>query len=346
MTSQSARPVFIVGSPRSGTTWLYHLLLSSGGFAIYRSETQFYSRFGPSFGWMRRSVDRRAFLDHWLRSEFFLRAGLGIDEFRDAAIEAPRSTGEFLRLFMDRICQVQGAERWADCTPDHGLYIREIKREFPDALFIHMHRDGRDVAMSLARQRFVPSFPWQHDTPEIAAAAYWSWTVRRVLKETRFLAADYMEIRYESLVESFDACLARLSEFLGRRMDSARIQQSPIGAVTEPNTSFEGKTAGRARWQTDLDTRLLGRIERIMAPELEELGYDAETLTGQSFAGSHPLERQLYALRWDLGKRIKDLGMAARQLPELSVMTTGRVDEDPTLRPGENIEHIRSLVGR
>ncbi|MEO0578960.1 MAG: sulfotransferase, partial [Pseudomonadota bacterium] len=152
MTARSARPVFVVGSPRSGTTWLYHLLLSAGGFAIYRSESQFYSRFGPSFGWMRQTSDRRAFMEHWQQSEFFLRAGLDADEFHARAMEAPASTGEFLTLFMDSIRAAQGAERWADCTPDHGLYVREIKREIPDALFVHIHRDGRDVALSLARQ--------------------------------------------------------------------------------------------------------------------------------------------------------------------------------------------------
>jgi hypothetical protein len=42
----------------------------------------------------------------------------------------------------------QGVRRWADNTPFHLLYIEEIKKTIPNAQFVHMIRDGRDVAMS------------------------------------------------------------------------------------------------------------------------------------------------------------------------------------------------------
>ena len=70
------KPVFIVGCPRSGTTWLYHLLLSSGGFAIYRSESQVFDRLAHRFGRFVSRSDRSRFLDAWLDSEYFLRSGL------------------------------------------------------------------------------------------------------------------------------------------------------------------------------------------------------------------------------------------------------------------------------
>jgi hypothetical protein len=45
-------PVFVVGCPRSGTTVLYHMLLSAGGFAVYRSESNVFNLLVTRFGGM------------------------------------------------------------------------------------------------------------------------------------------------------------------------------------------------------------------------------------------------------------------------------------------------------
>ena len=50
LTVRSRAPVFVVGSPRSGTTLLYHMLLSAGRFAIYRAETHVFNVLVPRFG--------------------------------------------------------------------------------------------------------------------------------------------------------------------------------------------------------------------------------------------------------------------------------------------------------
>ena len=61
---------------------------------------------------------------------------------------------------MGDIAEQQGASRWGECTPEHLLYIDKIKRDIPDAKVIHVIRDGRDVAVSLDRQRWIRPFPW------------------------------------------------------------------------------------------------------------------------------------------------------------------------------------------
>jgi len=75
-------PVFIVGSARSGTTLLYHLLLSSGGFAIYRGETHAFNLMGPRFGRLGKRADRDRLMDAWLASEFLRRSGLEAEPLR------------------------------------------------------------------------------------------------------------------------------------------------------------------------------------------------------------------------------------------------------------------------
>ena len=48
--ARSKAPVFVLGCPRSGTTLLYHMLLSAGNFAVYRAESQVFNLLEPRFG--------------------------------------------------------------------------------------------------------------------------------------------------------------------------------------------------------------------------------------------------------------------------------------------------------
>ncbi|HSM18215.1 MAG TPA: sulfotransferase, partial [Gemmatimonadales bacterium] len=96
----SRPPVFIVGSPRSGTTWLYHLLLSSGDFAIYRTESRVFDVIGPRFGGLRRRSDRALFLSKWLAGELFYRSGLDADDLTANVLEFCRSAGDLQRILM------------------------------------------------------------------------------------------------------------------------------------------------------------------------------------------------------------------------------------------------------
>ena len=78
--SRKTAPVFVLGCPRSGTTVLYHMLLSAGGFAVYRSESNVFNLLVPRFHGMRSAADRKELLDVWLRSKLFRVSGLDAGE--------------------------------------------------------------------------------------------------------------------------------------------------------------------------------------------------------------------------------------------------------------------------
>ena len=69
-------PVFVVGCPRSGTTLLYHMLLSAGNFAVYRAESQVFNILEPGFGDLKNSRHRRAMLTAWYNSPLFTKTAL------------------------------------------------------------------------------------------------------------------------------------------------------------------------------------------------------------------------------------------------------------------------------
>src|SRR5579864_2019768 len=77
---RSKAPVFVLGCPRSGTTVLYHMLLSAGGFANYRSESNVFNILVPRFGGMRSAGSRRRLMEAWVRSMLFRVSGLDAAE--------------------------------------------------------------------------------------------------------------------------------------------------------------------------------------------------------------------------------------------------------------------------
>jgi LPS sulfotransferase NodH len=274
-------PVFVVGSPRSGTTLLYHMLLSAGNFAVYRSETHIFSVFAPHYGNLRRRANRERMVDQWLRSKYFRLTGLNPEETRSQLLSECRTAGDFLRIVMENVASTQNVERWAENTSEHILYLREIKRTIPQALFIHMIRDGRDVALSLDKMGWVHPFPWDRRASSLVCGLYWQWMVQVGRKAGAALGANYLEVRYEDLVREPRQTLAHIGRFIGHDLDYDRILRVGIGSVRSPNTSFANAPGDDfnpiGRWKNGFSQEQLARFEALVGPFLEQLGYPIET---------------------------------------------------------------------
>ena len=270
-------PVFVLGCPRSGTTVLYHMLLSAGDFAVYRAESNVFNLLVPRFGGMRSAANRQELLDVWLRSKLFRVSGLDAREIRAKIMAEGRSGGDFLRIVMEEVARNQGVGRWADCTPEHLLYMEEIKRQIPDALFIHIIRDGRDVALSYAKQGWSYPAPWDRHERLGVAGLYWEWIVSKGREEGRRLGVDYQEIRFEELITNPQKTLSRLGLFIDHDLNYNRIQHAGIGSVSEPNSSFADESEGAfnpvARWKTKISAEQIAAFEELVGDFLLELGY-------------------------------------------------------------------------
>lgn len=277
MSGRKTAPVFVLGCPRSGTTVLYHMLLSAGGFAIYRSESNVFNLLVPRFHGMRSATNRQELLDVWLRSKLFRVSGLEAGQISAKIMADCRSGGDFLRIVMQEIARLQGVARWADCTPEHLLYMQEIKREIPDALFIHIIRDGRDVALSYARQGWSHPLPWDREEPIGVAGLYWSWLVGKGREEGKRLGEDYQEVRFEDLVAKPQETLQRLGSFIDHDLDYERVHHTGIGSVSKPNSSFADEPEGTfnpvARWKTKMSLKEMSGLQDLIGDSLLALGY-------------------------------------------------------------------------
>jgi len=274
---RSKAPVFVLGCPRSGTTVLYHMLLSAGNFAVYRAESNVFSVLQPHFGNLRSEGNRRELLRQWFQSRLFQVTGLDAEDVRKKIMRDCHSAGDFLRIVMEETARHQSVERWADCTPDHLLYIPEIKRQIPNALVVHIIRDGRDVALSYVKQGWAYPFPWDHKEHLSVAGLFWEWIVSRGREYGRALGSDYYELHYEDLVERPRETLLALGNFVGQALDYDKIRQVGIGSVSEPNTSFTSDDGGAfnpvGRWAKKMTPEQIADVESLTGSFLQDLGY-------------------------------------------------------------------------
>ena len=284
--SRCQAPVFVLGCGRSGTKFLYHTLLSAGGFAVYHAESNAFNLIGLRFGDLAKLENRREMLNAWLGSKLFERSGLTREEIEPRILDECRNPGDFLRILMETITHKQGMTRWAESTPLHLLYLPLIKKLIPDALIVHIIRDGRDVAVSLNKIGWIRPFRWDRRRSLILAGIFWKWIVSKGRRYGRAMGPDYIEVHYEDLVQHPREFLARLGEFIDHDLDYDRIQQVALGSVQSPNSSFKGDTQGQeknpmGRWKTVLSANQIAELESAIADLLVDTGYELTTPKNQ-----------------------------------------------------------------
>jgi hypothetical protein len=312
---RNKRPVFVLGSPRSGTTLLYHMLLSAGNFAVYRTESDVFNLLLPRFGDLSVRRNREALMKVWLRSKLFERSGLNAAEIERKVVAECTNGGDFLRIVMGEMCRKQGVERWADCTPEHLLYLDQIKRTIPEALVIHIVRDGRDVALSLDKQGWIRPFPWDKSNSVLVAGLYWEWIVNKGRENGRAWGGDYTEVHFEDLISDPRPTLKKLGEFVEHDLDYDRILSVGIGSVSDPNTSFksgEKRTFNPVgRWRSQFTAEALAEFETFLGSTLKDLGYalasGKDPRNGRQFSGRRAAYQTVYGTKLWL-KRNTPLG--------------------------------------
>jgi hypothetical protein len=286
-SGRSIAPVFVLGCGRSGTKFLYHTLLSAGGFAVYHAESNAFNLLGLRFGNLAHRQNRRHLLDAYYNSMLFERTGLVPQDIDEQVMENCRNAGDFLRIVMEAVACKQGVQRWAECTPLHLLYLPLIKKLIPNALVIHIIRDGRDVTASLHRIGWIRPLRWDRARAFLVPAIFWRWIVSKGRRYGRGLGGDYLEVHYEELVQNPRKTLAQIGQFIEHDLEYDRIQQVALGSVHNPNSSFRGdgneaeaNTIGR--WKRMFGPSQVRDIESSIGNLLVDTGYRLETPTQNS----------------------------------------------------------------
>ncbi|MCF8108201.1 MAG: sulfotransferase [Desulfohalobiaceae bacterium] len=210
MLPQVKSPIFIIGSPRSGTNAFYYRFAQHPELA---SITNITKKFPNSLTMTRIIMCFRS--DH-IPTE----AGKVWDRFvcRDNDLLTREDVTPQARKFLQKVVatnlKIFKKPRFVSKYPRNSVRIDFLNEIFPDAIFIHLIRDGRAVANSILRSRLrhngdywgVKPPGWRDlvDKPLFEACALqWKLTVERILHSAEALPASrYLEIRYEKFVES------------------------------------------------------------------------------------------------------------------------------------------------
>jgi hypothetical protein len=275
--------VFIVGCPRSGTTLLRRLVDTHPHIAIIHQ-----SRFIPNFFEKRRGLTPEGLVTTKLVDRLLEARGVKNLETSREMLESLVDAGEpvsystFVTGVFDLYGKVQGKRLVGDKTPAYVRRIPTLHALWPDAKFVHIIRDGRDVCMSAINWRKADHAlgrfsTWGEDQVS-TAAVWWEWHVRLGREDGGSLAPQlYHEVRYEALVSMPEETCAALCDFLDLPYDDAMLRFHEGREKADPNLdtkkAWRPLTPGLRKWSEQMRSEDLERFEAASGDLLEELGY-------------------------------------------------------------------------
>jgi hypothetical protein len=282
-------PVFIGGAGRSGTTLVVDMLgLHSRLSPIYETDfiVAFLNRFyvDQQTAAAQSAMEVREFMDKWTKPLpmrphnkrphekyhhgphyvlFDRQFALARTEELAQAIEAGhREEGfhSFIAELFAEHCRIDRKPRWVNKTPAYVHHLDKLRQLFPDMRFIHCLRDGRDVACS------VVSRPWGPKNFD-EAAVWWSSKVQPGVDFGRQHPEQYLEVRYEDLLQKPEEHLGRILAWLGEPAEEKRM----LACYAEKGLPLDsGRMGGWKQSFTDKDTQ---GFNRLAGDLLKALGY-------------------------------------------------------------------------
>jgi hypothetical protein len=274
--------VFIVGCPRSGTTLLQRMLDAHHDVAVI-----------PETLWITRIYERRQglsddgfvtpkLIDRLLSKQRFVRLGIERADLEGLLSSGSRPYASFVTDIFDLYGQARGKHLVGDKSPGYVRSIPTLHSLWPKARFVHLIRDGRDVALSAVSwrkaDRVLGDFRTWPGDPWTTAALWWERSVRLGREAASTLPADsYLELTYETLVADSESACREVCSFLDLPYGAGMIHFHEGRTIPDPGLPTKRQwlppTAGLREWRTQMPADDLERFEAAAGALLAELGY-------------------------------------------------------------------------
>jgi hypothetical protein len=278
--SPGGPPVLVLGVRRSGTTLLRVMLDRHSELAV-PDESYFVPQLADRH---LRHVDPDKFVDDLRRIDTLAEWDVPLEKVR-ARVTVGMPTGAAIATVYAVYAEAHGKPRWGDKTPMYMQNLRLLERLFPDALFVHLIRDGRDAALSfLSMPKGLMTETWMQPRDVAGFADQWRAEVKAAQRLGRRVGdGRYLEVRYEDLVGDVESVLRRISTF-------ARLPYEPAMADYAGNVDVSTKphqqslkrppTAGLRDWRHQMSPEDVGAFDRVAGDLLDELGYESHERPG------------------------------------------------------------------
>jgi hypothetical protein len=272
--------VFFVGCPRSGTTLLGRIGNAHPELAVVH-ETRWIPRCFEHREGLTANGAVTPSLAGWLRDNRALKP-LAFDEselerlIRDRD-GVPFST--FVTALFDHYGAQQGKRLVGDKSPGYARYLPTLHGLWPQARFVHIIRDGRDVCLSvLDWRKGATRFSTFDEDPVTTIGVWWEWYVQLGREGGGQLGPSlYDELRYESVVVDPERESVGLCDFLGIPYDASMLRFHEGRTRSKPGLSTKSAwlpvTGGLRNWRAQMDPDDVLRFEAAAGDLLDKLGY-------------------------------------------------------------------------
>jgi hypothetical protein len=279
-TSEVPKPIFIIGSPRSGTSILTWALGQHPNI-LPLEETVW-------FGKVAADLESTYFLGG--KRELSQLRGMGIslaafyeafgNAIDDLILRHGRPGSEYAQQvetdtpFVRRRSPDDPKTRWVDGTPEYSFYAYDLLQLFPEARFIHLLRDVQSVVRSLTHFDKAGAVAFT----EGSAYEKWLRSVRAAWTAERAFGSDtVLRIRHRDLVAMPEATIRRCLDFVGEAFSEHCLEplEYKINSSSPPPVAAEdgrapatagGELPARAREAVELSDRLLDEAEPSYEP--------------------------------------------------------------------------------
>ena len=309
-------PLFVLGVRRSGTTLLRVMLDRHSELAI-PDESYFIPQLADRH---HGPIDIDAFVDDLGRLQTLRDWDVDVDAVR-GRLRPGMPPGQAIAAVYDTYAAAQGKERWGDKTPMYMQHLPMLERLFPEALYVHLIRDGRDCALSfLQMPDGIVTRTWAHPRDAAGFACQWRSEVVAARALGRRVGSRYLETRYEDLVADPERELGRIGAHAGIAYEPAMVDYARnVDVSRQPHQQSLTRplTPGLRDWRTDMAAADERAFEAVAADLLAELGYDATN----AVTASGRLRRASYAARvtaWNAtGRAVRRSPLWRRRHPSL-----------------------------
>jgi Sulfotransferase family len=289
-------PLLILGVRRSGTTLLRVMLDRHSELAV-PDESYFVPQLADRH---LRRVDPDTFVDDLRRLNTLAEWDVPLNKVR-ARLSPAMPIGAAIATVYAVYAEEQGKRRWGDKTPMYMQNLRLLEKLFPDALFVHLIRDGRDAALSfLELPAGLVTETWMHPRTPAEFACQWRTEVAAARRLGQRIGSRYLEVRYEELVGDVEGVLRRICDFARLGYEPAMADYAgnvDVSAKPHQQRLREPPTKGVRDWRKQMSPTEVAAFEHVAGDLLRKLGYE----TSQDVDVAGRLRRASYvsrALAW------------------------------------------------
>lgn len=256
-----SKQLFILGAPRSGTTFLASLLaLSRFGTPVESHFITKYAKRLDQYEPLDQEDNFCRLINDILQERAVMQWKLEISPSQlFNSFTGPIAYADIVDCLFSLRSEAQPSGHWGDKTPHYLGDFEVIRSHFPNATYLYLTRDGRDVALSLLQKSWGPSNLY-------TSAQYWhrlntlSPTMKEWLETGRIFS-----LRYEDLLESPEQWVSQLFDFIDEPI--SQLQAATLSASTRADNCY--------KWKSQFNQTEREMFQAVAGESLDRMGYES-----------------------------------------------------------------------